>query len=98
RWRSTLNTILLVYALRRTLSWIAMTNFANTLLILAPAALLAGGIAATLAWLWEQHLGHRTFPLKLGAVCLPGAVAGLVYWIVALFGGVPVAGEILVLL
>src|SRR6266850_2687970 len=76
------NTLLLVYALRRKLSRLGLTQFVNSLLVLAPAAVLAGGVAAVLAWLWERNLGHLTFPLKLGAVFVPCAAAGLVYWLV----------------
>jgi hypothetical protein len=32
--------------------------------------------------------------LKLGAVFVPGAAAGLVYWLIALGGKVPAAREI----
>ncbi len=92
------NTLLLVYALRRKLSRLGLTQFVNSLLVLAPAAVLAGGIAAFLAWLWERNLGHLTFALKLGAVFVPCAIAGLVYWLVALVGGVAAAREILALL
>src|SRR6266446_5075342 len=92
------NTLLLVYALRRKLSRLGLTQFVNSLLVLAPAAVLAGGIAAVLTWLWERNLGHLTFALKFGAVFVPCAVGGLVYWLVANLGGVTAAREILALL
>jgi peptidoglycan biosynthesis protein MviN/MurJ (putative lipid II flippase) len=92
------NTLLLLYALRRKLSRLGLTQFVNSLLVLLPGAVLAGGIAAGLVWLWERNLGHLTFALKLGVVFVPCAVAGLVYWLVALLGGVAAAKEILVLL
>jgi putative peptidoglycan lipid II flippase len=91
------NTFLLLYALRRKLSRLGLRQVVYTLLVLVPAAAFAGIIAAVVAWLWEHNLGHRSLPLKLGAVFLPGAVAGLVYWLVAILGGVPAAREILVL-
>ncbi len=92
------NTLLLVYALRRKLSRLGLTQFVKSLLVLAPAAVLAGGIAAVLTWLWERNLGHLTFALKFGAVFVPCAVGGLVYWLVAIFGDVAAAREILALL
>src|SRR5436309_6668542 len=92
------NTLLLLYALRRKLSRLGLTQFVNSLLVLLLGAVLAGGIAAGLVWLWERNLGHLTFALKLGAVFVPCAVAGLVYWLMALVGGVAAAKEILALL
>jgi hypothetical protein len=40
-------------------------------------------------------LGHGTLPVKLGAVFVPGGVAGLVYWVLAYWAGVPAAREML---
>ena len=65
--------MLLLYALRRKLSRLGLTQFVNSLLVLLPGAVLAGGIAAGLVWLWERNLGHLTFALKLGAVFVPCA-------------------------
>ena len=93
-----INTFLLIYALRRKLSNLGLTPFVTALLVLIPAALLAGGVAALLSWIWERHLGHLTLPLKLGAVFVPCMLAGCLYWVLALFGGVSAAKEILVLL
>ena len=90
---ATLNLALLVYALRRKLSRLGLTGLVNTLLVLVPDAVLAGVVAATLAWLWDKHLGHATLMLKVGMVFLPGGAAGLVYWLVALWLKVPAAEE-----
>jgi putative peptidoglycan lipid II flippase len=92
------NTLLLTYALRRKLSRLGLSTVVYTLLILIPAAVLAGGLAAMLAWLWERNLGHNTFAFKLGAVFVPGGAAVLLYWLLALFAQVPAAKEILLLL
>jgi hypothetical protein len=46
-----------------------------------------------LASLWEKNLGHRTLPLKLGHVFVPGAIAGLLYWLIALGAKIPAAKE-----
>ena len=91
---ATLNLALLVYALRRKLSRLGLTGLVNTLLVLVPDAILAGVVAATLAWLWDKHLGHATLMLKVGMVFLPGGAAGLVYWLVALWLKVPAAQEV----
>ena len=56
-------------------------------------AVLAGVVAAALAWLWEKHLGHGTLMLKAGVVFVPGGIAVLVYWLVALWLKVPAAQE-----
>jgi hypothetical protein len=58
---------------------------------------VAGAAATAVAWLglrfWEQYLGHHVMPLKLGAVFVPAAAAGLVYWLAALAMKVPAAKE-----
>jgi putative peptidoglycan lipid II flippase len=90
---ATFNVALLAYALRRKLSHLGLGGLKRTFLVLVPAAALAAVVAAVLSWLWEKKLGHSTLPLKLGAVFLPGAVASLVYWLVALWLKVPAARE-----
>jgi putative peptidoglycan lipid II flippase len=90
---ASLNLALLVYALRRKLSRLGLTGLVNTLLVLVPDAILAGLVAAALAWLWNKQLGHATLMLKIGMVFAPGGVAALVYWLVALWLHVPAAWE-----
>ena len=70
---ASLNLALLVYALRRKLSRLGLTGVVHVLLVLVPDAVLAGVVAAALAWLWEKQLGHATLLLKLGMVFVPGA-------------------------
>ncbi len=89
-----LNTALLGYALRRKLKFLGLAALKRAVPVLLGAALLAGAIAAALSLLWERRLGHATMPLKVGAVFVPGAVAGLAYWLAALAGKVPSALEI----
>jgi putative peptidoglycan lipid II flippase len=91
---ASLNLALLVYALRRKLSRLGLTGLVHTLLVLVPAAILAGVIAAALAWLWERKLGHATLILKLGAVFVPGGIAVLIYWLAALWARVPAAHDV----
>ena len=91
---ASLNLALLVYALRRKLSRLGLTGLVSTLLVLVPDAVLAGLVAATLAWRWDKQFGHATLVLKVGMVFLPGGVAGLVYWLVALWLKVPAAQEV----
>jgi putative peptidoglycan lipid II flippase len=93
-----LNTVLLLFALRLKLSRLGLTSLLRLLLVLVPAAVLAGLIAALLASTWETRLGHDSLALKLGAVFVPGTIAGLVYWLLAIAGRVPMAVEILGLL
>jgi putative peptidoglycan lipid II flippase len=90
---ATFNVVLLTYALRRKLTRIGLAELARTLLVLVPAAALAGVIAALLSHFWVMKLGVRTLPLKLGDVFVPGAVAGLIYWLLALYAKVPAAKE-----
>jgi putative peptidoglycan lipid II flippase len=90
---ASLNLALLVYALRRKLTRLGMTEVVHTLLVLVPNAVFAGILAAVLSWLWERKLGHGTLPIKLGAVFVPGGVAVMAYWLVALWAKVPAAHD-----
>jgi len=88
------NVGLLVYGLRKKLSRLGLRSFVNTLLVLVPNALLAGVVAATLGWLWEKRFGHAGLALRIGAVFVPGAVAGALYWVVALRFKLPAARDL----
>ena len=90
---ASLNLALLVYALRRKLTRLGMTQVVQTLLVLVPVAVMAGVLAWVLSWLWERRFGHGTLPVKLGAVFVPGGIAVLVYWLVALWAKVPAAHD-----
>jgi putative peptidoglycan lipid II flippase len=90
---ASLNLALLVYALRRKLKDLALKEFGQTLLVLVPAAVFAAVIAGVLGWLWERKLGHGTLPAKLGAVFVPGSIAVLAYWLIALWAKVPAAHD-----
>ncbi|MGH7866583.1 MAG: murein biosynthesis integral membrane protein MurJ, partial [Candidatus Dormibacteraceae bacterium] len=89
-----INVALLTYALRRKLSRLDMRSMGQILTVLVSDAVLAGLVAALLSRIWEHQLGHGSLPLKIGAVFVPSAVAGLVYWLVALWLKVPAATEI----
>ena len=88
------NLVLLLYCLRRKLSRLGMAEFPRTILTLLGAAAVAGAIAFILSGLWENRLGHSTLPLKLGAVFVPGGIAGLVYWSLAFWARVPAARDV----
>lgn len=91
---ATLNTALLFYALRRKLKTLELGGFVHWLGALVLAAVLAG-VAAWVVWsYWESRFGHATLALKIGAVFVPGTVAGLIYWAAALAMKVPTAVEI----
>jgi putative peptidoglycan lipid II flippase len=91
---ATINVALLVYALRRKLSRLDFTALRRPFAILMIDAVGAAVIAALLSALWDREIGHRTLPAKLGAVFVPGAVAGGLYWVVALWLKVPAVQEI----
>jgi putative peptidoglycan lipid II flippase len=88
-----LNVCLLTYALRRKLKTLELAPLQK---VLAPLA-LATALAGTAAWFgwryWERALGHETLVLKVGAVFAPAALAGLIYWLVALAFKVTAARE-----
>jgi putative peptidoglycan lipid II flippase len=89
-----LNTCLLTYALKRKLSSLQFGPLRRTFLLLLPLAGLAVLIAMAAAWVWESRFGHSTVPARLGAVFLPMAAAGLVYWGGAVALKVPAAQEL----
>ena len=91
------NLALLTYALRRKLNRLGLSAVKDTLLILIPDAVLAAFVAAIGFSLWEKHFGHATLWQKIGAVFIPGGIAALVYWLVALLARVPAAHDILAL-
>jgi putative peptidoglycan lipid II flippase len=87
------NVCLLFYLLRRKLTRLEMEPLRATLLPLAVAGALAG-LIAWFGWqFWENSLGHKTLALKIGEVFAPAAIAGLVYWLVALAFKIPAAKE-----
>jgi putative peptidoglycan lipid II flippase len=88
-----INLVLLTYALRRKLSRLDASSLKQTLLALVSNAVLASVVAALLSRLWEHHLGHASLVCKLGAVFVPGGLAALIYWLVALWLKVPAALE-----
>jgi len=90
---ASLNLALLVYALRRKLKHMGLTQIIHTLLVLVPAAVFAGVIAAVLSWLWERKFGHARLPVQLGNVFVCGGVAVLVYWAIAIWAKVPAARD-----
>ena len=92
------NVLLLLYALRRKLARLELAGLSRALRVLVPAAVVAGAVAWSLGRFWTSKLGHGTLPVKLGAVFVPGAIAGLVYWLLALWAKVPAATEMLGLL
>jgi len=92
------NLGLLLFALRRKLARLDLAGFKRSLLVLGSAAAAAGLIASILSSIWETRLGHSGLPLKLGAVFVPGIIAGLAYWLGACWLKVPAAQEVTALL
>ncbi|MGB8370000.1 MAG: murein biosynthesis integral membrane protein MurJ [Limisphaerales bacterium] len=87
------NASLLLYALRKKLGKLEMEPLRATFLPLAVAGILAGLVAWSGWWSWENFLGHRTVALKIGEVFAPAILAGLIYGIVALAFKIPAAKE-----
>jgi putative peptidoglycan lipid II flippase len=87
------NLSLLAYTLRRKLGRLDMSSLKPVLLVLISDAVLAGIVAVLASYLWEHQFGHGTLALKLGAVFVPGGLAGLAYWLVAYWMKIPAARE-----
>jgi len=88
-----INTSLLLYALRKKLSRLEMGGLGREIVLLTVAASLAGAAAFWLYRFWDGRFGHATLLVKLGAVFVPGALAGAVYWLVATLANTPAAAE-----
>jgi putative peptidoglycan lipid II flippase len=87
------NTTLLFWMLRKKLARLALADLPWNIFTLLGAAVLAGGIAFLLYRGWDGKLGHATLAAKIGAVFVPGAVAGLIYWLIAAWANIPAAKE-----
>jgi putative peptidoglycan lipid II flippase len=94
---ATINLALLTYALRKKLSRLGLSLVRQTLLVLIPNAVFTGIIAWIILSLWEKYLGHATLPLKIGAVFVPGGIATLMYWLIAVWAKVPAAHDLFLL-
>ena len=90
---SALNAGLLYLALRKKLGKLEMQPLMATVPVITVAALLLGGLAWGGWKLWEQQLGHANLALKLGAVFVPGGIAGGLYWLIGLLCKIPAAQE-----
>jgi putative peptidoglycan lipid II flippase len=76
------NVWLLSYALKRKLRSFEMKSLRQPFLYMLGAALLAGEIALLINQTWEKRLGHQDLFSRVGAVFVPMATGGLIYWIV----------------
>jgi putative peptidoglycan lipid II flippase len=94
---ATFNLVLLTYALRRRLSRLGLSLLKQTLLVLVPNAIFAAVLAWIFGSVWEKRLGHATLPLKIGEVFVPGGIASLFYWLVAVWAKVPAAHDLFTL-
>jgi len=88
-----INTALLLVALRKKLSRLDLDGLPQNMLILLGAAGVAGAVAFGLYHLWDAKLSHATLAVKLGGVFVPGALAGAVYGLLALWAKIPAATE-----
>jgi putative peptidoglycan lipid II flippase len=89
-----INTALLFYALRRRLAKLEMVGLVRNLGILLAASTLAGIAAYGLFRWWDGHYGHDSVATRLGGVFIPMAVAGVIYWSLAMSANVPAAREL----
>jgi putative peptidoglycan lipid II flippase len=89
------NVWLLLFALRKKLGKLEMESVKKILFPLFLAAIFAGLLAWQSWRLWENGIGHGTIALKIGAVFVPAAIAGLVYLLAGLWLEIPAAKEML---
>ncbi len=87
------NTTLLFFALRKKLTHLELTRLPQNAFTLLGAAAAAGAVGFGLYHVWDTKLGHASLAVKLGAVFVPGALAGAVYWLLAIWARVPAANE-----
>ena len=89
------NMALLLYALRRKLGRLDLRVLLGQMPPILGGATLAGGAAWWISRVWEAHAGHATLLLRIGAVFLPMAAAGVLYYGVTLRWKVRYAEETL---
>jgi len=89
-----INTALLLFALRKKLSRLELAGLSREIGTLCVAAALAGAAASGCYHFWEGRLGHATLVVKLGAVFVPGTVAGVSYWSLAALARIPSARDV----
>ena len=88
------NTGLLFFALRRKLKRLEMQGLIGNVMALIGIATVAGGVAYLTFWYWNRHVGHTGLYARIGAVFVPGIIAGVIYWLLALAAKVPAAMEV----
>lgn len=87
------NTALLLFALRKKLVRLELAGLTQNICTLLGAAVAAGAVAFGLYRWWDAKLGHAVWAAKVGAVFVPGALAGATYWLLALAAKIPAAKE-----
>jgi putative peptidoglycan lipid II flippase len=92
---SIVNVWLLLFMLRKKMGKLEMESLQKILFPLFLATVFAGLLAWQSWRLWENGIGHETIALKIGAVFVPAAIAGLVYLLAALWLEIPAAKEML---
>jgi putative peptidoglycan lipid II flippase len=88
------NTGLLFFALRRKLKRLEMQGLIGNVMALIGIATVAGGVAYFVFRYWNQTVGHEGLYARIGAVFVPGIIAGVIYWLLALAAKVPAAMEV----
>jgi len=89
-----INTVLLLFALRKKLSRLEMRGLSREIGVLVIVATLAGAAAFVSYHFWDGRFGHATLGPKLGAVFVPGALAGAIYWGLAALARIPSASDV----
>lgn len=88
------NTALLLYALRRKLKTLEMRQTLRDIAALSGMALVAGGAALIAFRFWDGRFGSGGLFHRLGAVFVPGLIAGVVYWGSAYIAKISAAREL----
>jgi putative peptidoglycan lipid II flippase len=87
------NTGLLFYALNKKLKGLEMQGLVGNVTALVGVATVAGIVAFFSYRYWDSTIGREGFYSRIGAVFVPGIIAGAVYWLLALAAKVPAASE-----
>ncbi|HLP76347.1 MAG TPA: murein biosynthesis integral membrane protein MurJ, partial [Candidatus Paceibacterota bacterium] len=80
---SAVNVALLFFALKKKMGKLEMGALRSMLWPLAIAIAVATGLSIWGSHLWETRVAIAGFPFKLGAVFVPGTIAGAAYWAIA---------------
>ncbi|MGI8967135.1 MAG: lipid II flippase MurJ, partial [Limisphaerales bacterium] len=91
---ATVNLCLLMFALRKKLQRLGISQLRQTFFPLLTAGIAAGLTAFLVNRSWEKWIGHDHLPQKIGAVFVPMILAASLYFALSFWLKIPSAREV----